>query len=318
MIQSKERALRLSRQWAWSIFRGLFIITMAFILIYPILFIVSESVKSVRDVYDPAVTWFAKHPQFGAFKYAFEVLKYPESLWNTVSMELVSAVLEVFSCAVAAYGMARFNSPIKKLQMFLLILVIFVPDIVMIIPRIETYRNLDLFGILGLVNNITGVDIRPNILDTPLVFWLPSLFGVGLKGGLFIFMYMQFFKGLPAELEEAAWIDGAGPVQTFARIVLPSSGVIMLTVFIFSFIWHWNDSFLALMYTTDRSPLAVMLQDINQYVYMSSGEWPLAIRNNLNGVYMAACLLFLLPPLVMYLILQRKFIQSIDRVGIVG
>ena len=129
-------------------------------------------------------------------------------------------------------------------------------------------------------------------------------------------MYMQFFKGLPAELEEAAWIDGAGPVQTFVRIVLPSSGVIILTVFIFSFIWHWNDSFLALMYTTDKLPLAVMLQDIGQYVYMSAGDWPRSISQ--SAVYMAACLLFITPPMTLFLILQRKFIQSIDRVGIVG
>ena len=142
---------------------------------------------------------------------------------------------------------------------------------------------------------------------------------MGLKGGLFIFIYMQFFKGLPGELEEAAWIDGAGPVRTFVRIILPSSGVALLTVTIFSVVWHWNDWLYATMYTVNNRTLAAVLYNIDQVII----QWRNASGQEMNselsyGIPLAACLLYITPPVVMYLFLQKKFIQSIDRVGIVG
>ena len=145
---------------------------------------------------------------------------------------------------------------------------------------------------------------------------LPSLFGVGLKGGLLMFIYMQFYKNLPGELEEASWLDGAGPFQTYFRIVLPSSGVVTLTVFILSVLWHWNDYLQSLMYTNTNRTLAVVMTDIDQYMYLKLQLDSTSMVN--YGVPLAACILFILPPLVMYMFLQRQFIQSIDRVGIVG
>ena len=201
--------------------------------------------------------------------------------------------------------------------MFFLIISILIPDVMLILPRVLNFKNLDFLGIFKLFYNITGIDLRLDIYDTPFTFYLPSLLGVGLKGGLFIFIYMQFFAGLPAELEEAAWIDGAGPIRTFLSIVLPSSGVVILTVSIFSMIWHWNDYYLALMYTLDNRTLAVMVQDIKQQVFLTFGEAN-GVSPLLFGVPMAACLIFMAPPLGIYLFVQKYFIKSIDRVGIVG
>ena len=136
---------------------------------------------------------------------------------------------------------------------------------------------------------------------------MPSLFGVGVRSGLFIFIYRKFFEGLPRELEEAAYVDGAGPLRTFVSVILPSSGVVFLTVTIFSTIWHWNESYMAGMYNQLNPPLAVKLETIKSTILRESRQ-----------AGMAACMLFILPMLVMYALLQRKFVQSIDRVGIVG
>ena len=126
---------------------------------------------------------------------------------------------------------------------------------------------------------------------------------------------MQFFKGLPKELEEAANIDGANYWQTFLKIIIPSSGVAIISVSILSVIWHWNEYFLSVMYFNDRNTMAVRLYNARMYITTLGIDSEKAIS---TGIIKASCLLFVLPMLVMYMILQKKFIQSIDRVGIVG
>ncbi len=311
-IKQQKRA----KQIFVSVLRAIFLIAFSYILIYPLVYMISTALKSVSDYSDPTVVWVPKFATFDSFIKALKVTNYFNNFKNTLFYEMGAAVIEVFSCSLFAYGLARFKMRFKGVMMFFLIITILVPDIMLIVPRMMTFKQLDLFGILGLFYRITGLDIRPNIIDTPFAFYLPSLLGVGLKGGLMMFIYIQFYKGLPKELEEAAWIDGAGPFKTFLRIILPSSGVALLTVFIFSVIWHWNDFLLAVMYTYENRTLAVVINDIRQHMYL---VLQMDSTNILNyGVPLAACVLFIIPPLVMYMFLQRKFIQSIDRIGIVG
>ena len=112
-------------------------------------------------------------------------------------------------------------------------------------------------------------------------------------------------------MEEAAAIDGASPVKTFLHVIIPSSGVAILTVSIFSLVWHWNEYNLSVLYFDENHPLSVRLSTLSQSLSV------MGLGDN-RGVRMAACLLFILPVLLVYIVLQRKFIQSIDRVGIVG
>ena len=313
----KNKTLSQSKEVTVSVLRFIFLISFAYILIYPVLYMLTNALRTVTDYIDPTVIWLPKSITFQNFKDAFKALDFSVSFKNTVVYELVSAAVEVFTCAVFAYGLSRFKFRFKSLLMFFLIISILIPDVMLILPRVLNFKNLDFLGILKLFYKLTGIDLRLDIYDTPLTFYLPSLLGVGLKGGMFIFIYMQFFAGLPAELEEAAWIDGAGPIRTFLSIVLPSSGVVILTVSIFSMIWHWNDYYLALMYTLDNRTLAVMVQDIKQQVFLTFGEAN-GVSPLLFGVPMAACLIFMAPPLGIYLFVQKYFIKSIDRVGIVG
>ena len=313
----KSKPLSYYKPWIVAVSRFIFLVAFSYILLYPILYMMSNAFRTTIDYIDPAVVWLPKTVTVQSFKDAFSAMKYMDSLKNTLIYEMISALIEVFTCSVFAYGLARFRVRFKPLLMGLLVMTILIPDVMLLMPRVMNFKQLDFLGILGLFNSLSGVDLRPDIFNTPLTFYLPSLLGVGLKGGMFIFIYMQFFSGLPAELEEAAWIDGAGPVRTFLQIVIPSSGVVFLTVFIFSMIWHWNDYYLALMYIQDHSTLAIMVHDIKQQVFLTFGEVN-GINSLLFGVPPAACLLFIAPPLIVYLFLQKYFIQSIDRVGIVG
>ena len=129
-------------------------------------------------------------------------------------------------------------------------------------------------------------------------------------------IYIQFFKSLPRELEEAAWVDGAGPIKTFISIALPSSGVVFTTVIIFAIIWHWNDSYLSSMYLVENFPLAVNLERIHSTLTSFGYYGP--SQPMTMSIQMAACVMFIAPVLIMYIIMQRRFIESIDRVGITG
>ncbi len=297
------------------IIRWVFLITVGYIIIYPLLYMIAASFRELSEFNDPTVVWISKQYTMDNFKTAWECLKYPIGLVNTLKTEIVAGLIEVISCSVFAYGLARFEFKEKKFLMFILIVTILVPTNMLMIPLMLNMRNFDFLGILELIGKVIGTDIRPNLLNTEWAFYLPSLLGVGLKAGFFIFIFVQFYKGMPKELEEAASIDGAGPVKTFLSIVVPSSGVAFLTVTIFSIIWHWNDVYLAGMYFTNSEMLSVNLSKINSTIGAYGIQTAGAAK---AGPIMAACLLVILPVLILYCILQKQFIKSIDRVGIVG
>lgn len=297
----------------YALFRTVFLVSVSYIILYPLFAMISYSFSSRADLMDTSVIWIPRSPDFENFKSAFKAMNYLGSLFQTLLVGLVSAFLEIFSCAIAAYGFARFKFKERGALFGLVLLTAIVPVQVIGIPLFINYRYFDVLGILGLIEKISGVYLKPDIINSPLTFYLPSLFGVGLRSGLFIFIYRQFFLGLPKELEEASWIDGAGPLKTFFRVVIPSSGVVILTVSIFSIIWHWNEYFLSVLFFKTNFPLAVSLSNIISELHN------MGIRQEMAaGSVSAACLMFIAPMLIMFVFLQKKFIQSIDRVGIVG
>lgn len=298
-----------------SVLRYVFLFSFSYVLLYPLLFMLSHAFENPLDYLDPTIEWVPKNYTFQNFKLAWEALDIPNSLYSTLFMQIISALIKVVSCGIAAYGLARFEFKGKTVLKFLLLLNILVPTTMVIIPSYLNFRYMDFFGILNLVGNIVGEELRINILNTPFVFYLPSLLAVGLRGGLFIYIFMQFFKGFPRELEEACWLDGAGGWGTFFRVVVPSSGVPILTVFIFSVIWHWNEYYTPSMYLAENFPLAVKVRDAFMSLFsMGYNQYSAEAVN----AAMAGCILFILPLLIMYLFLQRKFIESVTQTGIVG
>ena len=304
---------------AVGIIRWVFLLSISYILLYPMLYMLSSAFRAPEDFIDPTVVWVSKNFSVKNFVIAFKALDYLKTFWSTFKIEIVSAFIEIVMCSITAYGLARFDFKEKKLLMGMLIATILIPTQMIMVPLMVNMRYLDVFGILGAISKLVGTELRPNLLNTPWAFYLPSIFAVGLKAGLFTYMYVQFFKGLPKELEEAASIDGAGPVKTFLTIVVPSSGTIFLTVTIFSIIWHWNDTYLSSLFLSGDYPLSVQLSRI--FTILGAGidgvRYGQYNRSTI-GIVMAACLLVILPMLIMYCILQKRFIKSIDRVGIVG
>lgn len=301
-----------------SIFRYVFFLSLSYVLLYPFIYIIVNALKSYSDAYDATVTWVPKSLYFGNIVSALTVFDVKHTLPRTLVYEIIAALIQFCSCAVAAYGLARFNLKGKGIMMGLMVLNILVPNMMTIIPSYVNYSYLDFFGILEGISKIIGHDIRPNVVGTPLVFYLPAIFGVGLKGGLFIYIFTQFFKGLPKELEEAAWIDGAGAWKTFLRIVIPSSGAAMITVILFSVIWCWNDIYLAQMYLHDYTFATAISGFGAQTVAATLGIDLQSSNFLLVPLLLSGCLLYMLPLLIFYLLMQRKFMASIATSGIVG
>lgn len=302
-------------KYLFTAFRAILIISLGYIVLYPLLYMISSSFTPASQAADPSVVWVPKTFSLENFMFAFAAMDYVKSLWVTLSIEILSGLIEVFTCAVIAYGFARYNFKFKNIIFALVIVTIIVPPQAIIVPMYLNYSYVDFLGILKLIGNAIGQELRPNFLDTGWTFYIPSIFGVGLRSGLFIFIYRQFFIGLPAELEEAASIDGAGPIKTFLRVALPSSGVAIVCVTIFSIIWHWNDYNLSAMFLSENFPLSVKLSMLADNTFTTAS----GINFTASGdIVMAACILFVLPVLLFYIIVQKKFVQSIDRVGIVG
>ena len=293
-----------------KIFKYFFLISVGYIIIFQLIFMITYAFRPSSEISDPSVIWISKSLTLQNFKDAFETMDYARTFLLTVSIQVASGLVEVLTCSFAAYAFARFKYFGKNLFFALAMLTIVVPTQMLAVPMYLNYARFDIFGLFGLIDKITGVYLKPNLLDTGLVFYLPAIFGAGYKSGLFIFIYRQFFKNLPKELEEAAAIDGAGSLMTFFKIVLPSSGVVFLTVTIFSVVWHWNEYSYSILLFDNNYPLAAKLS-------MLKTSAAFGIISD-RGFLMAGCLLFIVPVLLMYILLQKKFVKSIDRVGIVG
>lgn len=302
-----------------NIIRYLFFMSFGFVILYPFIYMIVGSFKSSIDNLDPMVNWVPTGLDFSNYTNAIKVLDFWNSLKNTVVYGIVAALLEFCSCSIAAYGLARFKTPGRKILYILLILNILVPTMMIITPSYLNFSYADVFGILKGISSLVGQELRPNLTEGVGIFWIPSIFGVGLKGGLFIYIFSQFYKGLPKELEEAAWIDGAGPVKTFVSIVVPSSGSAAITVLLFSVVWHWNDYYLSQMYASTTPTLSVALRNLTaDTVSNVLGTGTAQANMSLSGIILAGSALIILPLVIFYILIQRKFISSIATSGIVG
>ena len=162
------------------------LISIGYLVIYPVIIMITGSIKPVSAYLDKSIIYIPKEATFEYYKTAVEALDYFDSILSTLIYGIVSAIIEIAVCAFIAYGMARFDFKLKKVLNFMLVILILVPTQMIIIPMMMNYSQVDIFGILGLINKLTGIDLRPNILGTAWTFYLPSLFGVGLRAGMLL------------------------------------------------------------------------------------------------------------------------------------
>ena len=217
------------------------------------------------------------------------------------------------------YGLARYKVPEGKFVFVLVILTIVLPPQATLISSYLNFRFFDFGGVLKWLSPITGFS-SINLLNTSWTFILPAIFANGLRAGLFIFIFKQFFTGLPKEIEEAAKIDGCGAFKTYWQIMMPMAKSAIITVLLFSVVWHWNDLYSSSMYFIEGTqPIMPTLDSLLNLMAQENMLQSVSASQDYLRVYIASgCLLSILPPLIIYFIFQRFFTESIAKTGIVG
>ena len=298
LYKFNEQTLRFSKKGFGSLAGNLvtyaILISLTVIFLAPFVYMLSRSVMSAKDLADfYNVKWLPRSFVFENYSYAFKILDY----WNTLLRSLIYAGLatlfQVMSCSLVAYGLARIRFKGSGLLFGLVLFALIVPPQTIIVTQYVMYSN------MGLV-------------DTAIPFILPCLFSLGLNGGLFTFIFRQFYRGMPQELENAALIDGTGIFGSYFRVIMPNAASSILVTSILSFIWHWNDYFEPSIYITDRKAysLTMMLQNLGGNTQAMAGE------TFTNGINLAATFLCALPVIVIFFILQRRFMKGIETTGL--
>ena len=281
------------------------LICIGFIYVYPIIHMVSSSLMSLDDLLDSSVKWLPSSLNLENYEQAAKSMDYWNALWQSIVIAGVPTICNLVSCSVTGYALARYEFRGKKIVMLIIILSFVLPTQITMIPTYVLYSNL-------------------GILNTIWAFILPALFAQGFKAPIFILIFWQFFRQIPKALIEASRIDGAGHFKSFFKIALPSAKPAYITVALFSFVWYWNESYLTELYVhgvygkSDWTTLVVQLDNFAAN-FSSYQQTATAGATNLNeSINMSGTLLSILPLMILYFVLQRHFVESIDRTGITG
>ena len=322
-IHLRQKIDRESKSWLWKLIRAVFVIGFCFVILYPVLTMISKTFMHQSDIYDNTVIWIPKHFTLGNLKFAWDGMDYVKSFFNSFLLTLLVTLFQTVSCMVAGYGFARFDFPFKRLFFVFVVFTIIIPPQQLMIPLYLHFKNFDFFGLYGLITGGSG----PNLLDSYLPFILLSATCMGMRNGLFVFIFRQAFRSMPRETEESAMVDGANAFRTFFSIMMPGALAVTATIVLFSFVWQWNDTYYSGLFLSDLKTVTKAFQAFNGYI--SSGRlygdltsyssvYDFTDKNVLLVLRNSGILLVMAPLMIAYLFTQRYFVESIERTGLVG
>jgi multiple sugar transport system permease protein len=259
------------------------------------------SLKSPGDLLNPMVQWVPTELYIGNYEKAFRVLDYPNTLRASILISVAPSLIQAAVCSLVGYGLARYRFPGKNLVFVLILATFIIPAQNTVIPQMLKYRELGLLG-----------DIKSLIL--------PAAMGQGFKSAIFILIFYQTFLSMPKVLEEAARLDGASDIEIFLRIALPTAVPAFVISIIFSVVWYWNETYLTVIFLQGGlESLPVQLSKFTQAYENLYPPGTVNIFDRLNeAVKLSGTFLNILPLLLMYFVLQKWFVESIERSGITG
>lgn len=285
------------------------LLSIGFVFMYPLLKMLSTSFMSLNDLLNTSINWLPSKLYTTNYKAAAKALNYAKSLKDSIILAGVPTLIQVCIAAFVGYGFARFDFKGKKICMALLIFAFVLPAQIMTTPTYMLYNQMNLTGSIW-------------------AFVVPAALGQGIKAPIFILITMTFYKQVPQSLIEAAHMDGAGYLKSFFKIAIPSATGALIVVLLFSFVWYWNETYLTRLYITTGvgkrvsyrwDTLIVGLGKFDSLYNENESLTTTSTTANINESYrMAGTILAILPLLVLYAVMQRYFVESIDRVGITG
>lgn len=308
---NKNKRKRFYKSFTTSFFRFVLLFGLSFVILFPTIQQVLMALRAPEDVNNPAVIWIPQVWSVENIRIASIVLDYPKALVSTFRLSLVSMILQMASTALAGYAFSRLKFKGSNVLFIFVILTIIIPPQALSLAQYLYFRK------IGLVGSRFSI-------------YLMSALGMGIRSGIFIYIFKSFFQGLPKELEESAQVDGAGVFRIFWNIMLPNARGALVTVGLFAFVWQWNDTYFVRLFevSSQNFPLLTMrLMNAAENMYnalfitgaihlIGKDVWSnpmfLALITNVSA------LLMMLPLLIMYLFVQKQFVESIERTGIVG
>lgn len=257
----------------------------AFVLV-PIFWLIRSSFMTIGEIFKfPPYLW-SKNMQWNNFFEAFTVTPFVKYLKNTLTILIPGVIGTLITSSMSAFGFARFKFPFKTLWFSLVLSAIILPPAVVLIPHFIMWSS------LGLVNSFY-----------PLI--LPLWFG----GGAFnVFLLRQFLLTIPHDFDDAARIDGAGYFRIYWQIMLPLIQPALIAVGLFQFFFIWNDFFQPLIYLNDPNKYTLAL-GLNEFIGSYATQW---------NLLMAATVIIVIPPIIVFFIGQRYFIEGVTLTGVKG
>ena len=319
-----KKKLTTSNTWKkvlLNIFRFILMLGVSYVILYPFFARIAGSFMTKEDVIDPTVSLIPKHFTLEIYHYLIVENHYFQALLNTTLLSLLCALIQTFIACLIGYGLAKFKFKGNKAVMLAVVLTMIIPHRTLKLSMLQHFVFFDIGKVLswdypGIFELITGSPLHLENTYWPLA--ILSMTGLAFKNGLYIYMMRQFFKGVPDELEESAYVDGSGVFRTFFQIILPLSIPMMITIFLFAFSWQWTDEFYTTLFFIDDRNKIYLMPD----VYMTP---PPSLETNYGGqslyysVISNTAGIMIIPPLVIvYLFCQRYLVQGIERSGLVG
>ena len=274
------------------------LVGIGFVFLYPVIYMIAYSFKSIEDLLNHAVNWLPTAFYLGNYQVTLEVLNFFPLLLETIYITVTPSLLQTAAAAFIGYGFARFQFHGKRLLLGLVLSTFIIPPQVLVIPRYL------LFNQLGILESISA-------------YLLPAVMGQGLNSAIFILIFYQTYRTLPKSLEEAAQLDGAGRFKIFFTIAVPLAVPAIIISLLFSVVWYWNETYLAAIYFGNE--MNTLPLQLRRFVTSFHTMFHMQPETNLNeGIEMAGTFLTILPLLILYFILQRWFVESVDKSGITG
>jgi len=308
------------RSVAVSVMRNILLISIAIIIIYPLFYMLSMALRPIDQVWDPTVVWVPRSITFDNITATIAYMKYWSVFWNSVAVTFISSALTVASCALAGYGFARFSFRFKELLFLMVIFTILVPPQTIIFPSYLNFWQFDFFGLGQLFRPFLGRPLTISLVNTQFTMYLPAMFGNGIRSGLYIYIFRQFYRGLPKEMEDAAYIDGCGTFMTFVRIAIPNSMLTIVTVFLFSVVWYWNDYYFTVIYMNAANTVSTALAALPALFRGLTGVGGDVVKFDViqaSVMIQSGCLLAITPVILLFAVMKRFFVQGIEATGLV-
>ncbi|MCR5153617.1 MAG: carbohydrate ABC transporter permease [Lachnospiraceae bacterium] len=283
----------------------LLLVLISFVFLEPILRIVVKTFMTPEDIIDPVVDWVPRSISLNNLKVAFKVLKLPVTLKNSILFSGALAIMQTFCAALTGFALSRYEFAGKRFWFVMILMCFIVPTSVLMIPRLMMFVTVQ-------------EAMKFTLIGTPIPQMLMALLGQGVNSTILILIFQNFFNLIPKSLDEAAMIDGAGAFRVFWHIGLKLSLSTVLVVFLFAFVWNWNETYVT--GTLLRSGLELLPSKLSLF----DSEFENAVSSSgsafkLNEAYkMAATFISIVPLLLLYSFVQKKFIEGIENTGITG